>query len=151
MGLSYFTWLIYIFVILLLWRATNTTTKKNTAWVFSVVKIYMRALVSISSTFYEQLLCTKVFFVAFLYLQFGVVIFKLRNTGAKTARKMLLKLTKGCMFMLFVRPNCSTFPHSKLSNSFGRRVFVVSNDCVVLQFTSCLSDDYLRLTGKSQL
>ena len=44
--------------------------------------------------------------------------------------------------MLFVRPNCSTFPHSKLSNSFGRRVFVVSNVGVVLESSSFLSDDY---------
>ena len=49
--------------------------------------------VSISSTFYEQLLrqysCTK----NFLCLQFGFVIFWRTNIGAKGACKMLMKLT----------------------------------------------------------
>jgi len=49
--------------------------------------------VSISSTFYEQLFYTKVFFKAFLKLQFGFVIFCWKNISAKAARKILLKLT----------------------------------------------------------
>jgi len=39
-----------------------------------------------SSTFYEQLFSTKVFFEAFLYLQFGFVIFWQKN---------IVKLTTG--------------------------------------------------------
>jgi len=33
--------------------------------------------------------------IAFLYLQFGFVIFRQKEIGAKAARKMLVKLTKG--------------------------------------------------------
>jgi hypothetical protein len=36
--------------------------------------------------------CTKVFCSAFLYLQFGFVIFWQKNIGAKTARKVMVKL-----------------------------------------------------------
>ena len=50
-------------------------------------------LVSISSTFYNQLLrqysCTE----NFLCLQLGFVIFQHKNISAKAARKMLMKLT----------------------------------------------------------
>ena len=49
--------------------------------------------VSISPTFYEQLFCTKVFFAAFLYLQFGFVIFWQKEIGAKDVHKILVKLT----------------------------------------------------------
>jgi hypothetical protein len=51
--------------------------------------------VSISPTFYEQFFHTKVFCNAFLYLQFGFVILWHNNIGAKTAHKMLTKLTTG--------------------------------------------------------
>jgi len=44
-----------------------------------------------SSTFYEQLLYTKVFFTAFIELQFGFVIFWQNNISPKAARKMLAK------------------------------------------------------------
>jgi len=37
--------------------------------------------------------CTKVFCTAFFYLQFGFVIFRQNNIGAKAALKMLVKLT----------------------------------------------------------
>jgi len=37
---------------------------------------------------------TKVFCSAFLYLQFGFVIFWHKNIGAKTARKVLVKLKR---------------------------------------------------------
>jgi hypothetical protein len=49
--------------------------------------------VSISPTFHEQLFNANVFFKAFLYLQFGFVIFWQKNIGAKAARKTLVKLT----------------------------------------------------------
>jgi len=49
--------------------------------------------VSISATFYKQLFCTKVFCAAFLYLQFGFVIFWQKNISEKAARKTLVKLT----------------------------------------------------------
>jgi len=51
--------------------------------------------VSISSTFYAQFFCTKVFCPAFIYLWFGFVIFWIKNIGPKAARKMLMKLTTG--------------------------------------------------------
>jgi len=51
--------------------------------------------VSISPTFYDQLFSYKCIFQAILYLQFGFVIFSQKNTGAKAACKMLVKLTKG--------------------------------------------------------
>jgi hypothetical protein len=50
-------------------------------------------LVSISPTFYEKLLCMKVTQAAFLYLHFRFVLFWRKNTGAKAAHKMLVKLT----------------------------------------------------------
>jgi len=59
---------------------------------------------SISSTFYMWLFHTKVFCAAFLYLQFGFVIFWHKNIGAKAARKMLVKLTTGHLVS-------STFSH----------------------------------------
>ena len=51
--------------------------------------------VSISSTFYAQLFCTKVLCAAFLHLRFGFVIFCQKNISAKAARKMLMKLVTG--------------------------------------------------------
>jgi hypothetical protein len=52
--------------------------------------------VLISSTFYEQLFCTKVFCTAFLYLQFGFEIFCQKIMGAKAVGKMfMVKLTTG--------------------------------------------------------
>jgi len=48
-----------------------------------------------SLIFYKQLFHTKVFFKAFLYLQFGIVIFWQKETSAKAACKMLVKLTAG--------------------------------------------------------
>jgi hypothetical protein len=45
---------------------------------------------------------TKVFCAAFLYLQFGVVNFWLKNIGAKAARNVLMKLTIG-----FRNKNCT--------------------------------------------
>jgi len=40
----------------------------------------------------------KVFCEAFLYLQFGFVIYWQKNIGAKAAHKMLMKLTTGLNF-----------------------------------------------------
>ncbi len=51
--------------------------------------------VSISSTFYECLFCTKMLWAAFLCLHFGYDIFWQQNIGAKAARKILMKLTTG--------------------------------------------------------
>jgi len=51
--------------------------------------------VSISPTFYERHFHAKVLCAAFLYLQFGFVIFWQKNISAKTAPKMLMKLTTG--------------------------------------------------------
>ncbi len=48
--------------------------------------------VSIISTFYEHLFCTKVFFEAFPNFLLGFVIFRHKNFGAKAALKMLAKL-----------------------------------------------------------
>jgi len=41
-------------------------------------------LVSISPTFYEQLFCTQVFSAAFMYLQFGFVIFLAKEYWLKS-------------------------------------------------------------------
>jgi hypothetical protein len=49
--------------------------------------------VSISPIFYEQLFRTKVFCAAFMCLQFGFVIFRRKDFGAKGAHRMLVKLT----------------------------------------------------------
>jgi len=51
--------------------------------------------VSISQTFYEQLYRTKVYCTAFLFSQFGFVIFLKKNIGTKAARKMPGKFTLG--------------------------------------------------------
>jgi hypothetical protein len=49
--------------------------------------------VSISPIFYEQLFHIKVFCTAFMCIQFGFVIFRQKDIGAKAAHKMLVKLT----------------------------------------------------------
>jgi len=49
--------------------------------------------VSISSTFFTEFFCTKVFYATNLSLKFGFVIFWQKNIGSKAARKMLMKLT----------------------------------------------------------
>jgi len=54
--------------------------------------------VSISSTFYAQLSCTKLFCAAFLQLQFGLAIFWHKNIGAKAVHEMLMKLTSEHIF-----------------------------------------------------
>jgi hypothetical protein len=59
--------------------------------------------VLISPIFHEQIFCTKVFCAAFMYLQFGFVIFWRKDFGAKAADKMLVKLTSGCFFKLYYR------------------------------------------------
>jgi len=46
----------------------------------------------ISSTFYNQLFPTKVSFKAFLYSQFGFVIFWQKKIGTKAVHKMMMKL-----------------------------------------------------------
>ncbi len=51
--------------------------------------------VSISSTFYKPLFCTKVLCSAFLLLWFCFVILWHTNIGKKAAFKMLMKLTIG--------------------------------------------------------
>ncbi len=43
----------------------------------------------------QQLFCTKVFFEAFLCLQFGIINFWQKNNSTKAAHKMLVKLTQG--------------------------------------------------------
>ncbi len=50
---------------------------------------------SISPIVYEQLFHMKVFCAAFMCLKFGFVIFWQKDFGAKTAHKMLVKLTPG--------------------------------------------------------
>ncbi len=55
-------------------------------------RIFIVMLVSISQIFYEQLFHIEVF----MCLQFGFVIFCLKDFGAKAAHKMLVKLTPEC-------------------------------------------------------
>ena len=59
-----------------------------------IVTLY-NVKVSISPTFYDQLFCRKVFFEAFMCLQFGFVIFFRKKITAKAFRKMLVTLTIG--------------------------------------------------------
>ena len=56
------------------------------------MKIISMPQVSISSTFYEQHLCTKVFCTALLCLQFEFIIFCQKEIGTKAARELLVKL-----------------------------------------------------------
>jgi len=51
--------------------------------------------VSISSTFYVRLFCTKELCANFLLLLFGFVTFWQKNIGTKVEHKMLIKLTPG--------------------------------------------------------
>jgi hypothetical protein len=54
---------------------------------------------SISPTFYEQLFRVKVFFLTFLYIKFGWVIFAKKNQNVHIAvHKMLAELTPGVDF-----------------------------------------------------
>ena len=66
--------------------------------------------VLISSTFYGQLLRTKVFREAFLYLHIHCrfVLFWCTEIGAKAAHKMLVKLTEG-LLPLILDPICFVF------------------------------------------
>ncbi len=59
----------------------------------------LKTQVSISPTFYQQLFHTKKYCKAFLYTQFGFVIFWRKNISAKGALKMLVKLTSGVNFI----------------------------------------------------
>jgi len=58
----------------------------------------LRLKVLISPTFGEQFFAQNYITVAFLYLQFGFVIFWQKNIGAKASRKMFMKLTSGLLF-----------------------------------------------------
>jgi hypothetical protein len=57
--------------------------------------IFMASFAGVNFTnillFYEQLFHSKVFFAAFMCLQFGFVIFCRKDFGAKAAHKMLVK------------------------------------------------------------
>ena len=72
--------------------------------------------VSISCTFYEQLLrrysCAK----NFLCWQFGFVIFRCKNIGANAAYKMLMKLMAGVNFINILR---TVFFNESVLNSFS--------------------------------
>jgi len=48
---------------------------------------------SISPIFYEQFFCTKVFCMAFLYLQCGFLLFWQKNIDTKAACKIMVNLT----------------------------------------------------------
>jgi hypothetical protein len=61
--------------------------------------------VSISPTFYEQLFHIKVFYEAFFFLQFGFVIFWLKNISTKAAHIILVKLSPGGPLPGLCRPN----------------------------------------------
>jgi hypothetical protein len=55
--------------------------------------------VSILSTFYSQLCCTKVFFAKLIVAYIlALKFFLLKKIGTKAARKMLMKLTAGVNF-----------------------------------------------------
>jgi hypothetical protein len=71
--------------------------------------------VSILPTIYKQLFCTKVFCADFLFLQFVFVIFWQKKIGEKTAREMLVKLTKG-LFMSVPRAGLCPAGYSSSEN-----------------------------------
>jgi len=71
-----------------------------------VTEVQPNNKVSISPKFYEQLFWSEVFCTAFIFLQFGFVIFWQKNIGVKTTHKMLVKLTKGVNFTNML---CSAF------------------------------------------
>ena len=58
-----------------------------------LIKCWWEIQVLISPSSYEQLLHTKVYFVASLFLQFVFVIFWQKEKGKSAARKMLVELT----------------------------------------------------------
>ncbi len=68
----------------ILWRLTAAPSEQP----------WHEGQVSISSTFYSCLFHTKVFYTAFLYLQFGLKIYGQKNICTKSADKMM-KLTTG--------------------------------------------------------
>ena len=68
--------------------------------------------VSISSTFYERLFRTKVFWAAFLYLKLRFIIFWRKEISAKAARKMLVKLTTGTFMHSSANRNVKVARHS---------------------------------------
>jgi len=73
--------------------------------------------VSISPTFYDQLSQTKVFWKAFLYLEFGFVFICRKNIGKKAAHKMLANLIKGVNFT-------DIFTSSFFMHSFVRQLLI---------------------------
>ena len=59
-------------------------------------------VISFNTVFYKQLLHTKVFWAAFMCLQFGFENFWQKDFGAKAAQKMLVKLTPvACIIKIF--------------------------------------------------
>ncbi len=76
----------------------NVMQQKTRSVVPKLTGDLYKGQVSISPAFYKQIFCTKVFAAAFLYLQFGFVIFWQKNIGTKDASKMLVKLTTDVNF-----------------------------------------------------
>ncbi len=72
--------------------------KKNSFYLcddFSIVKICLRFLWSISSSIYARIFCTKVFFGSFFYLHVTREKLPKRHSYEKFGCKMLMKLTPG--------------------------------------------------------
>ncbi len=68
-------------------------------WVSSVKNINVEIQSGANFTnIFQADFCVKVFCQAFLYLQFGFVVFWRKNNDAKDASKMLIKLTVGVNF-----------------------------------------------------
>ena len=101
-------------------------------------KGYRSVQVSILQTFYDHLFHTKVFCTAFMFSQFGFVLFWPEKIGTKTAHKMLVKLTTG--IRLRSRLRASPRRDSRVE-TISSQVFV-STSISVLQFgtpSSCPS------------
>jgi len=97
--------------------------------------------VSISPTFYEQLFPAKVFFETFIYLQFGFVIFWKNNIGAKSAHKLLVKLTIGCTqtSMIDDKSHCD---NNSCDNRTSSSMIVTYSNC------TCLKKNLMKILFK---
>ncbi len=76
-------------------RPPKRATKMSLPPLYIFIRNLLHNRCQFHQHFYEQILCTKVFCAAFLYLQFGFVILWQINIDAKSARKVLVKLTTG--------------------------------------------------------
>jgi hypothetical protein len=98
---------------------------------------FFLSLVSVSPTFYAQLLYTKVSYASFLNLHFRFVRFWRTNIGVNAAHKMLVKLTSSLIkrirkivertknFFPFVPTSKQSFFPISLNRKFTQRNIII--------------------------